>query len=929
MDAVGGKGQAARLFRDEPTPRVFISSVMTPELEPVRDAVISALDEASEITPWAFETSPASSEDVVEGYLQKVREAAFVIWLVGDAVTDPVEAEIGEALASETRLLVFVLPSRQRDDRTRALVDRIRERVRYRSLEDTQEIADEVRAVISDEIARALSGKGPPGKTGRLTTLWRSSHARCIQKWQAAGLRSDLAIDLAGHHEVGVLSDHLLPNHGRPLTVLVGEGGAGKTLACERYIQRAISFSGDSATAPIPAFIPAPAAVGNLEAAVRSACEGLGDPAGQGVRIVIDGADEAGARSSELLAEARELVRVWPDAQILLSTRPLSTYDGIEEAVKMPTLSEAQSLETVGVGAGREVGMGERAGWPDPVQEAVGVPLFALLVGGRLRREGGPGTSRTELLSEIAEQTTGTHGPEALRTLRELAVRSVEREGTHVPISELGGPQIAEDLRASRIVIVEDGMAWFPLLLTAQWLAAGALAGGVRTGEQLASNPRDLELWRYPLAMLIAGYPHEQVSRVIAPLAEAHPGFLSQIVDESTSRWANDREVVVPPTEAGARIRDAMPHWLAGFGELAALLMPGFDKESGRLPTLGVGQDGPDMAAGWYGGQEELEDIDRLPLELFYSGSELPWDRGWSRIRSVRPSAQSAWAWRWTLEDISVTVREWLETRRLPAAGTEVEHARVWLASIALLGLSESYAQPIDLGRIRRRAVELKPDADPNLRGYGDYAIDLERLVEILDRMGEEGLRELRPDLIEVEPTGRLYIPGSARENVRRGRITDIYQAALKTFEDLTSGLFSGLATFMPIAATLPARLDGHLYQRGPGPNFQPGFEWSLFALPLGEQSFAHITITDTGDPEVTGRWREDWIANADKATESLKALRPEQSRWLGMGFSDHVWYGLGHLAMEDIVCQWLWSDLTHLKLFNGQLPEAPYRTIP
>jgi hypothetical protein len=924
-----GKNRSARLFRDEPTPRVFISSVMTPDLEPVRDAVISALDEASEIAPWAFETSPASSERVVEGYLRKVRDAAFVIWLVGDTTTDPVEAEVGEALAAEGRLLVFVLPTKNRDARTKGLLDRVRQRVRYRELRDGAEIEAEVKAAISDEVARALAGAPPPGKAGHLTRLWRSSHARCIQKWQAVGLPSELAINLAGRSDTGSIPANLLPDSKRPLIVLVGEAGAGKTLACERYIQQAISSSVESATSPIPVFVSARSAVGNLEGVVSSACAGLGDPAHQGARIVIDGADEAGGSSSQLLAEARELVRSWSDAQIVLSTRPMSTFEGIEETVRMPPLTEEASLQIVGIGAGREVGMSERATWSEPIKEATRVPIFALLVGGRLHREGEPGSSRTGLLSEIAEQTTGTHGKETLGLLKELAVRSVEREGTHVPLSELGGPQFAEDLRASRIVIVEGGMAWFPLLLTAQWLAAGGLADGIRTGERLASNPRDLELWRYPLAMLIAGYPHDQVTRVIGPIAEAHPGFLSQIVDESISRWATDREIVIPPAEAGERIRETMPHWLQGCGEMAPFLMPGFDIKSGQLPTLGVGQDGSHLAAGWYTGDEDLKDVDRLPLELFFSGSEVPGDRGWPRIRSVQPSAQSAWAWRWSLEDISVTVRKWVETRRLPVAKTQIEHARTWLASTALLGLPDSHAQPIGIERIRRRAVELQPDADPNLRGYGNYAIDLEQLLQILDRMQEESMLELHPARLEVEPTGRLYIPGSARHEVRRGRITDVYQAALECYEGLKSGLFAGLASFMPIAATLPARLDGHLYQRGPDPNSSLSFEWSLFALPSGERSVADITVSGTGDPEITDRWRTDWIANADNATKSLKAVRPEQSRWLGMAFSGHLWYGIGHLAMEDIVCQWLWSDLTHIKMVKGRLPEAPYRTIP
>lgn len=928
MESTEATKRTSRLFQSEPAPRAFISSVMAPELEPIRAEVIAALDHASNIVPWAFETSPASSEPVVEGYLRKVREAAFVIWLAGESTTNPVEAEIGEALAANRRLLVFVLPTQHREQRTQALLDRVREIVHYRELADTAEIGAEVRAAVADEISRALAGAPAPGTAGRLSSLWRSSHARCIQKWQAAGLTSDLAIELAGDLEVGALPDPLLPSPHRPLTVLVGEAGSGKSLACERYIQNAITVASDAAGAPVPAFVEAPEVTGNLKSAVRLATEGLGDPERQGVRLVIDGADEAGDRSPELLGEARELVRAWSDSQVLLSTRPLSAYTSIEETIQIPALSDDDALRIVGIGAGREIAMGERAGWPEPIKKAIEVPFFGLLIGERLRRNQDLQTSRAELLAELAERSIGSHEPETMALLRQLAVRSIERGGTHVPLSELGGLTQISELQASRLVVINEGMAWFPLALAAQWLAAQALAEGTRSGEQLAENPRDLELWRYPLAMLIGNYTHEQVSLVIGPLAERQPGFLSQVVDESIARWSGDAESAVPLQEAGVRIRETMPCWLRGFGQMGSLLLPGFGTATDQLPPLGVAQDGPRLAASWYQGEEQLEDISRLPLELFFSGSETPADRGWPQIRSVEPSAQAAWAWRWTMEEISNTLTTWLGERALPIERSRLEQARVWLASLSLLGLAGSYSQPLPITRIRERASELRPQADPKLRGDG-HAIDLDRLIEILDRMELEGHNTVLPDRLEVEPSGRLYLPGSAKEDVQQGRITDIYQAALETYEELSSGLFSGLSTFMPIAATLPARFSGHLYGRGSNPEAQLSFEWSMFALPLGEKSRAEITVTKSGDPELTERWREEWIDGADRATESLKALRPEQSRWLGMGFSDHLWYGLGHLAMEEIVYAWLWKDLAHLKLVKGGLPEAHYKTIP
>lgn len=201
--------------------------------------------------------------------------------------------------------------------------------------------------------------------------------------------------------------------------------------------------------------------------------------------------------------------------------------------------------------------------------------------------------------------------------------------------------------------------------------------------------------------------------------------------------------------------------------------------------------------------------------------------------------------------------------------------------------------------------------------------------IEILDRHAGEGVEAVQPDCLEVESSGRLHLTGGGRDEVQHGRVTSVYQTALETYEELAGSLFAGLAPFMRIAATLPARLDGHLYSRGPRPSGPDGFEWSLFARPFGERSQAEITVTKDGDPEVVEKWRKDWIAGADAAEQSLKALRPQQSHWISMGFQDFVWSGLGHLAMEEIVYGWLWSDLERIKLVSGRLKEDHYKTIP
>src|SRR2546426_1251701 len=95
---------------------VFVSSVMTSGLQRAREEAVSAIRSAPGLlVPWAFEFTPASSEPRDESYLRKVREADFVVWLVREETSRPVQTEIRQALASSRRLIVIKLPATSRD----------------------------------------------------------------------------------------------------------------------------------------------------------------------------------------------------------------------------------------------------------------------------------------------------------------------------------------------------------------------------------------------------------------------------------------------------------------------------------------------------------------------------------------------------------------------------------------------------------------------------------------------------------------------------------------------------------------------------------------------------------------------------------------------------------------------------------------------
>ena len=112
--------------------KAFVSSVMRPEFQKVRNETVRALDEIPLITRWAFEYTPGSSEPVDKGYLRHVQDADFVVWLVTAPTTQPVSDEVKEAIAAGRRLwIVIVEPRDQWSGATKSLVDHARDHAKW------------------------------------------------------------------------------------------------------------------------------------------------------------------------------------------------------------------------------------------------------------------------------------------------------------------------------------------------------------------------------------------------------------------------------------------------------------------------------------------------------------------------------------------------------------------------------------------------------------------------------------------------------------------------------------------------------------------------------------------------------------------------------------------------------------------------------
>src|SRR5581483_2205014 len=337
-----------RLRASERPVKAFISSVMTPDVAWARTTTVQVLDEVPFLVAWAFEFTPASSEEVDQSYLRHVREADFVVWLVGGTTTQPVVSEITEALTHNGRLIVLLLPAEERDSATELLIARVRPHAKYRELATAtpEELRLELRTALGDEVVRALRGQPELGRLALIEEAGRASRARCIARWLAAGADAALAHELADEVSVGAPPAEATPSADRRVVVLSAEVGAGKSLAGERLHQRAIAACLADAAAPIPVWLRGRDIGGRmLREVVAESCAGLGEPRHQGLTLVIDGADEPGpATAFDLLTAARELAETWPNTGIVLTTRPIPSFGQAVEIVRVPPLEEMESL---------------------------------------------------------------------------------------------------------------------------------------------------------------------------------------------------------------------------------------------------------------------------------------------------------------------------------------------------------------------------------------------------------------------------------------------------------------------------------------------------------------------------------------------------------------------------------------------------------
>ncbi len=222
-------------------------------------------------------------------------------------------------------------------------------------------------------------------RTRHLETWLRESRARCLERWEALGVSSERALELADDEDLGKPFAEALPRGDSKLVVVEGEFGAGKSLLAERVYQSACKRYLGQDSDPLPVYVQARDITHTIEEYLQRKLTNLWDYHAQGVFLIVDGLDEAGLNKADrVLCELRMISRSWTNTLVLATSRPLPIWRDSDKVVEMPLFSLDEAGRFVHELA--DSGAHYTFNIPDIVREDVRRPFFAVLLSEYVRK---------------------------------------------------------------------------------------------------------------------------------------------------------------------------------------------------------------------------------------------------------------------------------------------------------------------------------------------------------------------------------------------------------------------------------------------------------------------------------------------------------------------------------------------------------------
>ena len=506
----------------------------------------------------------------------------------------------------------------------------------------------------------------------------------------------------------------------------------------ERIFQEAVRLAAADIDAPLPIWLRASQIGGaGLRVAVQEQAQAIGDPARNGVLIVVDGADEAGSGAAKTLIEdAEALIEAWPASRIVISSRPLAAIKDFSEIVRLAPMSEGEANDLTSRLVGRAVDV---RSWPQSVRNAIQRPFFAVVAAVYIResRSGAP-RSPGALIRHLVTRALPANDGGTEDVLRRLGRLSTEREGGPVPVQEVGDRSQLERAYETGLVIEEHNAVSFGLPILTQWFAAQSLLLGEMDVDELAGAPDRLDLWNYAFIVALGEASYEQSCSIIEPVIREDPGFASQVIVEAMPRWEiEDSEVVLPSSlEVGYQIHHSTTAWVDALHAVARRFA--ITRADGSLRGMAVEARGGRVTEAFRSTDDKEDAVVPFPADYQSFRTNLEW----LGDRSASPPVEPAWPWRWSQQTVVGNLAPLVDNHVLiPTAGPLFDEL-IWAAALRLSGGGSMSSTPIQLDDLEAKIASMPPGA---VMREGRRAVALISLSRRIDELRSSGLSEMGP----------------------------------------------------------------------------------------------------------------------------------------------------------------------------------------
>lgn len=306
-------------------------------------------------------------------------------------------------------------------------------------------------------------------------------------------------------------------------------------------------------------------------------------------------------------------------------------------------------------------------------------------------------------------------------------------------ISEIGARAEIRALLESRLVVPDQAdTVRFSLRIFAEWFGATALATGQVDAASLVRDPERLERWRYALAVFLSAFSDAEVTRVFRPIVTHDPGFASEVLKEAIPPYSEEAGFPLDAMDSGRRIRAAMAAWFQGLGSVVTDFS--FCSPNGGPQPLGVNADNGRLMTAWYGGSNPKPEVFPLPVGPAWPAFNAE-SRGFSR--SSRPARCSAWAWRWSLDDVFHELSRLVKARAFVAKCDPYVRERTWEAVVSILGRGSLFREHVSIDAIEAKMLSSR--ISDQVWWINSVRVDIPALRHHLGLLRENGEVTLSP----------------------------------------------------------------------------------------------------------------------------------------------------------------------------------------